>query len=113
MWLNASSCDNVIKLIDISTIPEQTKYYHNPPPLPNTNLKAPSATTLKEKVNRELLCIEGMRPRKKKQEIDVSLSLLFISPLVFIPPPPVKIYSLFFLIGRLAGINRWRIYNFA
>lgn len=48
---------------------EQTRYHH-PPQAP---VGTSNVSVLKEKVNRELLCIEGMRPRKKKQEIDEDL----------------------------------------
>ncbi|XP_034240908.1 histone H2A deubiquitinase MYSM1-like [Thrips palmi] len=49
---------------------EQTKYHH--PPQVHVGSSS-NISVLKEKVNRELLCIEGMRPRKKKQEIDEDL----------------------------------------
>ncbi|KAE8742925.1 hypothetical protein FOCC_FOCC011477 [Frankliniella occidentalis] len=52
---------------------EQTKYNHAPTSQTASSSKVVALSSVKEKVNRELLCIEGMRPRKKKQEIDEDL----------------------------------------
>ncbi|KAJ1532347.1 hypothetical protein ONE63_000951 [Megalurothrips usitatus] len=52
---------------------EQARYNHSSQLLVGSTSKSITISSNKDKVNRELLCMEGMRPRKKKQEIDEDL----------------------------------------